>query len=673
MPTNLAEPTTAAKVDTKQLVTTYLRYGGTAKPFKTFAYAQLAAKALYISDQPLKVAEVAGGVARLIGVTNVSHDLINQGLSYLKEVKEASDQHENWRLNNAGISKCRDSLESAERQRARVLSGHYPRLRDDERLAPWFAEATAAFFGHHGDDWVASVSRKSVVSSPRYKTLEQILQLSIKTYNLADHRQELIDGFLTFLQSDNTTDQQYFMYLAHAMFAARLVAVDVGADPITLNEIRGAKLVLDTNVLFALALGNRRIGKALEAFGAALRSINAKPVILHSTREEYLGVLANRRNELLRLVDRYPAEIIEKTRDDFLDEARLRGCKVRSDYERFFTSLTSLLDLIEHGPTIVMEDDEEIESTLQEATKDERFKQKIQEYCLKYRRYRPEWRQEKSDRALGHDASILKTVELLRKRGERCWVLSLDKSLQILSLHQTNPRGFPDVMSLDALIEILALNGAGPESDANNFAPLLANTIINNCVPREDTYTTEDLHWLSSINEHAAEMPTDKVDSLLRDVSRARIAGKSIDDTNLQAQVNRAYQKELLSRDAAVEAAHAKSAEARREAETERQKRQSRETELVNIKVINVHQRARNIFALQIFAGVVISGLIGYVAYRLSRYITEQNVIDYMALIVGFAVPLGGIFWKSFVSYRSTTRNADKSVREELRLKTPAE
>lgn len=271
----------------------------------------------------------------------------------------------------------------------------------------------------------------------------------------------------------------------------------------------------------------------------------------------------------------------------------------------------------------------------------------------------------KSELALNHDAFMLHAVDFIRDQGEKCWILSLDKTLQACDLKRVGPHGMPTVLSVDALIEILAVNSAGPGLDSSNFAPLLSNIILNQCLPPIDTYTTEDLHWLLSINERAADLPPEETKEIVKEITRARLSGKTIKDSKLQLRVNRMFQEKRQNISQKLEEARERVKKAEREAEKEKALRQERENQIIKMKAEEVIRSEKWKLAKRLAFRTVVVIVITFLLYTFFGLIPKVSQYDYLFSAVPFLL---GIFcWtpKPYKDYKKNISKASKATKRD--------
>lgn len=572
---------TEKDIDKNQIITVALKYGTHIKPLKVVAFAQLTAKALFLSKKPLNVAQLQKEVALLLNVSDVAESFVNEALAYLEEIRKVSKVSEGWLLKsderkviNCATNRSREDL-------VELLKRHFPEKKiERKKLKNWFQDTVSELFGHLGDSWVISIS-KGVRSPVKQIDLLGILSKSVKRHDLLQFESELTVGFNSFLHSDALSDQKYILYVSQAMFGARLVAADIGVDTLSLNELKDAVLILDTNVIFAIMLESHKLALSLVKLEKAFRSIGIRLRYLHSSKEEYERVLFGKRNEVLNLLPVYKADVLSEVKDDFISTAIVRQCSSLEDYERFFDSLSELPSSLDSGYEINLLDDKDIMEKIEEASKNSSLKATIQKWAKRMRRYGP-----KSETALCHDASLIQVAEYIR-REEKCWVLSLDRSLLIADSRRTGVNEMPNLLSIAALIEIFATNSAGPDLSADDMAPLLSSMITNECAPADDSemaYTLSDLKTLHIINESAADLPKEDIQTIARQIAKARVEGKDANSVDLQTKVNRLYQTHREDLDERLKIAKQREESALEKAKQEIKEKEQLEKQLVGMQ-----------------------------------------------------------------------------------------
>jgi len=661
--------------DTKDLVTLNLKYGTAAKPLKILAFAQLSAKALFQTKKLVKISQITSDISNLIGVNKISENLVKEGLDYLLEMNKVHNNDGFWSLSDIARKEIYGELELSRNLLNKVLKANFPSTLEENNLKNWFKEASADFFGCFGDEWVAAVSKQTKNKSFKGpKVIEEMLAPSIKKHNFGSNQQILIESFTKFISSENSFDLQYLFLISQAIFSSRLVAADIGVDPIALEELQNCKLILDTNILFSISLEHSKVSTSINSLEEALKTIKCKLVYLYSTEEEYGRALNGKRGITLHLVNTFPDEIIKDTHDDFIATAKKRACVTKEDYDRFFDSLVQVPRSLSNEYPIIREDYADIEKIRKIAENDTKLKSDIQKYSLKTR---PKWKGPKSEVALNHDATLLHVAEFFRDKQEKCWLLTMDRSLQMCAINRTGPAGIPVTLDVSALIEMLALNNGGPEMNATNFAPLLASIILKECLPPTDTYVIHDLTLLNKIKEKAAELPAVYIKKMLREIVKARVEGNSPESTSLSLKINRMFQESLVDVKKTHEEAQRLSEAAREEVriareETGREKIQKEEFKEQAVK-LRVKEIKRNALlcligklVIYILVAALISGIIIYLCFLWFDKENKQGLLIDTLTIIIFLASVWKFAFKPALNYKKSCQEAEQVANDEI-------
>ncbi len=651
------------------LVTINLKFSSKAKPLRTVALAHLIAKALFLSATPLPSKRLAAEVARLIGCRRVNRNAISRGIDYLRELGKVTETRDMWSLAEEARQEIEDQIRRAEHDLTGVLSRHFGTALHQDTLRRWFLDASAIVFSKHSDNIVAVACRGTERVQYERLSIETLLRPVIAKHGQDVHATLLLDGYLSFLSSADISDHGYFMNLVQALFSARLVAADVGVEVLTLGEFRDATILLDTNVLFAIMLEEHRLGKSLRALFQALQQINAQPVYILRSREEYDHALHARREELLRLVESYKREVIEGLQDAFVSTAVARGCRSLPDYERFFDSLQDLPTELRNGYALQKIDDQEIERALKDADGDKSLQNTLQEIALKLR---PPARKgkKKSEQSLRHDAGLISIAEAERRKGRRWWVLSLDRSLAACARERTSRNALPAVVGLDALIEILAADGSGPTFVADDFAPLLGRMMIMDSAPPPNAYTTTDLDILRQMNEEAMVVSPELTKQVASLVAKARIEGRAADGTAVQLEVTRVLQLDRITGGVAVDELRKRAAAAETRAAEARSAQARSEKQLIEMATKELRRDSRLRFYRQLAWRVPATIGVAGALWLLTRLIvTKDPAQEFISTLVGL-VSAVGFGWKlvpdAWRQYRIDLQGSEDAARQKV-------
>jgi hypothetical protein len=111
--------------------------------------------------------------------------------------------------------------------------------------------------------------------------------------------------------------------------------------------------------------------------------------------------------------------------------------------------------------------------------------------------------------------------------SERIFVLTLDMSLESLSLSWINEKEDPIWRSLFSLVQVLAINGGGPDFDIKDMAPLVKIFIEQEDLGRSDSFDKRDLLSLTDISDRINELSDTKILALLNKIHLANMQKNS--------------------------------------------------------------------------------------------------------------------------------------------------
>lgn len=666
--------TTPPAITPSHLVTINLKFGSKAKPYRTIAIAHLIAKVLFLQTAPVGERRIAAEVARLIGVQKVDKQTIARGLDYLKELNSVVNNDAVWALSAEARERIAEDIRRTESDLAGVLSRNFGTALDSSALRQWFLAASAAVFSRFSDYIVAAATRGGQRPTYERLSLESLLRPIISKHSLTAHASVLLDGYHSFLDSTEVSDHSYFMNLVQALFSARLVAADVGVEVIMLEEFDGATVVLDTNILFATMLEEHRLGKSVRALLRALQQIRVRAVYLHRTKEEFEAALHARRKEILSLVNAYKPEVIRDVQDPFVSTAVSRGCVSLRDYETFFDSLRDLPNELCEGFPLAKLDDEKIEEAFQRSDKDASLQQRLQDVALSLRPP-PRKGQKKSERSLHHDAALLTVIEAERQVGGKWWVLSLDRSLAACARERTSRTGLPAVVGVDALIEILAADGSGPNFKADDFAPLMGRMMVMDSAPPSNAYTTADLDVLRQLNEEAMVASPEVTKRVAALVAKARLEGKGAESTATQLEVTRVLQLDRITGGVALDQLRERIAAAESRAAEANTTVAEREAQLIAMTSQEVRRetmsRLRRTLA---WRAPVTLGVAALVWWGTRELVPSGSTADFVSMLLAL-ISAAGVGWRlipnAIQNYRRQQAQSEEIARDRV-FRNPA-
>jgi hypothetical protein len=546
----------------KKLITVNLRHGEVSAPLRARAFAQLIQKVLFLNKDGIDLEGIRASVAKIVAAPNVAERSIHDAILLLCDHERVIEKTKNgkWHLCEARHKEIQQTIERTEQRRIHLLQRHFPASITEKLLRNWFEDACIAFFTEYGDLIVSLLSRGATPELEKHSfELNQILKIVIEKHGLKEHEEQLLAGFEGFIKSSDRQEQEELMNIAQAMIASRFVASDIGGDPLALEEFKMATILLDTNVLFAITLEKNRITKSLEALGGALRIIEANLKFVYPTKEEYENTVAYHRGQIMIAVENFSIDILNGADNLFLRTALARSCVSREDFERFFNEVKYPPKEFSNGTPIALIDDPSIKAMAKDGMKDVKLKREIRVSPSPTRRNRP-----KGENSVNHDAALVYIVEGERRQKKNFWVLTLDSGMQKLSATRAGIHGLPLWISVEALLQVLAIDSGGTGIDPTDFAPLFSRILDTEYIPSHETYTVEDLCLIVERENRIISLPDEKIKETVCKIRRAILQGKKRNDPELTLIIQREFQGYRLESDEELRKAKADVAEERK-------------------------------------------------------------------------------------------------------------
>ena len=522
------------------LVAIRLRFDGVSSgPLAVRAIGQLLAKRLFTAGSGVSKSkpELVAEAGAALGVGRLGADGVDKAIAFLIREQLVKESGGRYLLTPNAYAVIAADVARANKRVASILDRHFPGAIDRIALTGWFNAASAKFFGLYGSQWAALLQGKVSKDQVSAGRVSELLRDVTKHSVLNAHEEELVAGFHRFLSSSHPEDTEHQWSLGQSLLAAKLVAANIGPDPVTAESFRGATLLLDTNALMVAALERHTLSESLSLLAGALSNLGVSLAVIEETRDEYVRVMAARSRDLMTVARQYGRKVLEESSDPLIATAIARRCFTEDDFRRFADSLLDPPTTLGDRMPIEMASASNVRQWAEGAARDVNLKKDIGGTWAARRS------RKKSERAVEHDAALTGVVEGMHLAGQPASVLTLDRTMQEHAQKRAGAVSLPRWVSLDALIQVLAVDGAGPGMDATNYGPLLASIIRHQCEPALDTYTVEDLAAMVEVEERCAELPPDQVQSVALAVARKRLAGASRDDPELQLVVRRAFQK----------------------------------------------------------------------------------------------------------------------------------
>jgi len=536
------------KIDYKDLLlNSYIAISDPMSGLKDIAYAKLVFLILFLEGKQLNIKELKEKIAQIINSISIPDKSLVQSIELLKSRHLIIESKNKWQIIDIEKEKTEKQVEYSKKVSVEICEKYFPKSIDQISILNWFEEVNEKYFSTFADRLIELYNKKKRL----ILDINRILEPLIIKYKLQKYQNELEQGYHEFLLSDNRQEEEKIWGLMQSLLSAKIVCADLSPDFLNIDKYRDAKILLDTNILFANSLAsNRGIEEVVKSFGKVASTIGAKLYLVNETINEYKIVCERKRVEMLKIWETYSLDILKKSdkKDGFFRSIIDLQCKDSEDIERFFSAVCEIPKEI-GGAEINLLDKKISDHMAYDRKKDLNLFNEIQN----------KWGElhegaKKSEGVVIHDLIITKICKKLQSE-EKFFVLTLDMSLEALSLSWINEKENPIWRSLYSLVQILAINGGGPNFDAKDMAPLVKIFIEQEDLGRSDGYDKRDLLFLTEISDRIEELSDTKVVSLLNKIHLAHLSGNRneqvVRDVKLELErslINNTYQlNETLS------------------------------------------------------------------------------------------------------------------------------
>lgn len=223
----------------QSLLLMHLKHHGHSQSLRILAFQQLIEKNLiHLGDNAYTASEIGRLIAKAIGVKNVDIRYVKEALNLLQQEGRASQsESHHWKLNSKIKKEINDEIQYFDKELDYIVETYFSSV-DMGRKArkEWFTDACAGVFGKYGDLFISSIANHE--SGFEELIIDDALSSSISQHDLQAHERALIESFTIFLYSKDQRVQAYLHNVAMAMVATKVVAANIGTDPVNLDNLR---------------------------------------------------------------------------------------------------------------------------------------------------------------------------------------------------------------------------------------------------------------------------------------------------------------------------------------------------------------------------------------------------------------------------------------------------
>jgi hypothetical protein len=613
------------------LKTMYLRLDSTTKSLTKNAISQLLIKILYASSKSLTENQLISEYKRILNKKKIDENQIKKNIQLLCDDNSIRRQRGSFYLSQNKRDKIDQSYKESEARKQRIIELYFKPLYSDRNIiADWLSDATMLFFKMYSNEWIADLcyKHKSAIANSKENILNTIKERTLKNKDLDKRdREELSKMFINFLTTkDDNNIAPYLWEYGISSFSAQLISNFNGSDEFSIDTFRDCKCVLDTNVLMHIGLELSEYYSAFKSLEEIFLALNIEIGILYITKDEYTRTIGNIRDEIVKLVEKYPLSVIEKSeeskKNQYLKTAIARKCKNADDFLRFFSPLMNPPEFVEEKVKInQIDDDKKLQDVIDRTQKDER---KLNELNTLFKKITGK---DKRRPALIHDVGLIAGVDYLRKQ-DKFFILSQEVSVNTYAKEKPSQNDLPISIRLETLINILAVDSGGIDIDATDYVNLFAAIIRNGLIPNKNIFKLEDLSIMLEKDEQITQLPPEETIRIAKKIHRERLLGA--DDKKIELELRREIQGVKLK--IVDDLTETKSELSMEKSEKNRYKNQADvSTKALQEIIRNEYKKKIRNSKILFFCGIplifIFLGIVGFIIYR--NLVQSTNFIDY--------------------------------------------
>ena len=514
----------------KILQTMYLRFDSSSKSLTKRALAQLILKTIYSLDKSPTKGEIVNELSGILETT-ISNEKITDALSLLLNENKISESRGIYHIDQNKKNKIETAYNDFINRQNGIIDKFFNKVASKKNhVLQWFENVTIDFFKEYSSDWISDLCfTTSEAVKGKQQGIQVILDKATDTDNYLDPKDKswLKNQYIKFIQSNDPDVASILWDYGTSCFSSSLIISNISADPVSVDEFKESKCILDTNILMYLDLERSKFKESFNSMEKIFLDLNISPIYFSLTRDEFTKSMGNKKDNIIRIVENYPYEVISKIDDPFINTALQRGCIITEDFERFFDQLLNIPKYISELLEIKQYDSIELDAAIEKGQEDENLKKRIKN-IYKSKRHR-----DKTNNQLQHDAGLIAGAEFLRKQ-EKCFILSRDISVNEVALENLLRNEMPIAIGLYTLINVLAIDNGGINIDPTNYAPLFASIIKLALIPDRDVFKIEDLSRMLDVQMQIGDLPSDKIIDIAKELHHNQIIGVPEEEISLQ-------------------------------------------------------------------------------------------------------------------------------------------
>ena len=507
----------------------YLRLDFDMQNLASKALAQIIVKLIFLHDGNMTKTEINNELTILNNNKSLDEREVNRVLEELVR-NELSFRKGRYYLSKSRRNKIETNVSESKNRRDRIINVFFSGLNSEqEAIIEWLEKMTLIFFEIFSDEWISDLLSSTRHIFVKAETIrEQIALHTNKCLNIDSEDRELLpQRFFDFINTRNAEVNDYLWEYGTSAFASKLICNHHGIDKLTMDIFRNSNCILDTNVLFFIALDSK-YKDSFKALEKVFLDLAITPYYLFITKQEYENKVANQRCETLHNLEKYGIEITSLPNDDFTKTATSLLCRTPEDFTRFFDNTMHIPTHLYNELKInLLDNSTELANVIDESQHNTQLCDRLNTI------FESETHRRKRTSACMHDIGMLEGVKFLRKdtnnSDNKYFIISDDFSVNKYAREAGIKNWLPLSMRLDTLINMLAINNGGDTFDAADYKPLFANIIRLGLTPRKDTFRQTELYQMAQMNSRITHLPAENIKSIATEIHHRFVLGESED------------------------------------------------------------------------------------------------------------------------------------------------
>jgi hypothetical protein len=523
------------------LYTIYLKHDSACQSLEISALSQLIVKILYAQNKPLTIDEINQFISPIVK-KKISPEKITNSITEIKSNLSINSENHTYKIRDSYKKKLDFSYSERENRFNRIIEKYFTEAESDRKnIEKWFEDVSIDYFCEFSTEWINEISSKETRNRSRISYNEIICKREHFKTNKIHHKDKkwLADQYRNFLNCSEPDENALMWDYGNSLFASKIITSSEYIDKSISDMLKDSLLVLDTNILMRLDLEKDKYSDSYNALEKILISLNVKPVYFHITEKEYNLAIENKIEEIKNLQSKYKnkPKVYQEIDDAFIQTAINRQCTEEEHYDIFFEHISKIPETISTTLRIEKFDYRDLIDAINNGASDQNLLGDINSI------YKERYGCDKSIASLKHDAGLISGGKFLNE-DQRSWIFSRDGTVIEYARTHSIREEVPIVISIDSMLNLLAINDGFDNISESSFIPLFANLVRSSIGSIDNVFQIEDLLYMKDIESQIDSLSDEQIVKIAQKVNRNRVNG--IHKSKIALDLERDFQKAKL-------------------------------------------------------------------------------------------------------------------------------